>query len=119
MNSFDPTATSHGTTATESNESLTPAMRTQDLSFYYGTQKALEGISLDIYSGQITAIIGPSGCGKSTFIKVLNRIGELEGKVKVDGKVEFLVRTSTTAASTPTACVAALAWCFKNPILLP
>jgi len=43
---------------------------------------------MDIYQGQITAIIGPSGCGKSTFIKSLNRIGEL-GKVRVEGRVEF------------------------------
>lgn len=70
-------------------EALTPAMRVKDLNFYYGSQKALEGISLDIFNKQITAIIGPSGCGKSTFIKALNRIGELEGKVRVEGRVEF------------------------------
>lgn len=70
-------------------EVLNAAMRVKDLSFSYGTQKALEGISLDIYDKQITAIIGPSGCGKSTFIKALNRIAELEGKVQVEGRVEF------------------------------
>ena len=70
-------------------ENLTPALRVKDLSFYYGSQKALEAVSLDIYQGQITAIIGPSGCGKSTFIKAINRIGELEGKVRVEGKVEL------------------------------
>lgn len=70
-------------------EVLTPAMRVKDLSFSYGNQKALEGISLDIFDKQITAIIGPSGCGKSTFIKSLNRIAELEGKVQVEGRVEF------------------------------
>jgi phosphate transport system ATP-binding protein len=70
-------------------ESLAPAMRVKDLSFYYGSQKAIEGISLDIFDKQITAIIGPSGCGKSTFIKALNRIAELEGKVRVEGRVEF------------------------------
>ena len=70
-------------------EDLIPALRVKDLSFYYGTQKALEGVSMDIYQGQITAIIGPSGCGKSTFIKSLNRISELEAKVRVEGSVEF------------------------------
>lgn len=70
-------------------EVLATAMRVRDLSFSYGTQKALEGISLDIFDKQITAIIGPSGCGKSTFIKSLNRIAELEGKVQVEGRVEF------------------------------
>lgn len=64
-------------------------MRVKDLSFYYGSQKALEGISIDIFDKQIMAIIGPSGCGKSTFIKALNRLAELEGKVQVEGSVEF------------------------------
>lgn len=45
---------------------------------------------MDIYQGQIAAIIGPSGCGKSTFIKSLNRISELESSnIKVEGEVEF------------------------------
>lgn len=72
-----------------SEDALYPALRAQNVAFYYGTKKALEGVSMDVYEGQVTAIIGPSGCGKSTFIKSLNRIGELEGKVRVDGKVEF------------------------------
>ncbi len=74
--------------APEPNELVT-AMKVRDLSFYYGTFKAIEGINIDIYEGQVTAMIGPSGCGKSTFIKVLNRISELEGQVKVEGTVEF------------------------------
>jgi phosphate transport system ATP-binding protein len=82
-------STENWLSSTLNNDELTAAMRVKELSFYYGNQKALEGISLDIYSKQITAIIGPSGCGKSTFIKTLNRIGELEGKVKVEGRVEF------------------------------
>jgi len=70
-------------------ENLIPVLRAKDLSFYYGSHKAIEAVSMDIYQGQVTAIIGPSGCGKSTFIKALNRISELEGKVRVEGCVEF------------------------------
>ncbi|TAE58494.1 MAG: phosphate ABC transporter ATP-binding protein [Nostocales cyanobacterium] len=70
-------------------KNLVPAIKVKNLSFYYGNYKAIEGISLDIYKNQVTALIGPSGCGKSTFIKTLNRISELEGEVKVDGSVEF------------------------------
>ncbi|MBW4576309.1 MAG: phosphate ABC transporter ATP-binding protein [Aphanothece sp. CMT-3BRIN-NPC111] len=66
-----------------------PAMRVRDFSFYYATQKAIEGVSIDILQKQVTAIIGPSGCGKSTFLKALNRISELEGKVQVKGTIEF------------------------------
>ncbi|MBW4612140.1 MAG: phosphate ABC transporter ATP-binding protein [Desmonostoc vinosum HA7617-LM4] len=68
---------------------LTPAIKVQNLNFYYGTSKVVEGVTMDIYQNQVTAIIGPSGCGKSTFIKTLNRISELEGTVKVEGHVEF------------------------------
>lgn len=66
-----------------------PALQVRDFTFYYGTQKAIEGVSLDIQQRQVTAIIGPSGCGKSTFLKALNRISELEGNVQVEGTVEF------------------------------
>lgn len=69
---------------------LIPAIKVKNLSFYYSKSKAIEGISMDIYQNQVTAIIGPSGCGKSTFIKTLNRISELEGSVKVEGSIEFL-----------------------------
>ena len=68
---------------------LTTAIKVKNLSFYYGNYKAIQGISLDIYKNQVTALIGPSGCGKSTFIKTINRISELEGKVKVEGNIEF------------------------------
>lgn len=70
-------------------EAKRPALKIKDLHFFYGTQKVLDGISMNIPPQQVTAIIGPSGCGKSTFLKALNRIGELEGKVQVKGRVEF------------------------------
>jgi phosphate transport system ATP-binding protein len=83
-----PMQSVHGSSNPDAN-SNTVALKVRDLSFYYGTRKALEGVSMDILEGEVTALIGPSGCGKSTFIKAINRIGELEGKVRVDGKVEF------------------------------
>jgi len=66
-----------------------PAIQVKDLNFYYGTLKVLQGVNLDFRQNHVTAMIGPSGCGKSTLLKSLNRIGELESKIKIDGKVEF------------------------------
>ncbi|MEA5581435.1 phosphate ABC transporter ATP-binding protein [Nodularia harveyana UHCC-0300] len=68
---------------------LISAIKVKNLRCYYNTQQILEDISIDIYQNKVTAIIGTSGCGKSTFIKCLNRMIELEGKVRVEGRVEF------------------------------
>jgi phosphate transport system ATP-binding protein len=59
---------------------------------WFGKKHVLEDISLDFFSGTVTALIGPSGCGKSTFIRILNRMHEfiptaaLAGQVILDGK---------------------------------
>ncbi|MFA5918189.1 MAG: phosphate ABC transporter ATP-binding protein [Candidatus Nanopelagicaceae bacterium] len=43
---------------------------------WFGDRLVLEDLSLDFWSGTVTALIGPSGCGKSTFIRTLNRMHE-------------------------------------------
>ncbi len=59
----------------------------QNLSFYYGSTKALKNVSLPLYDKKVTAFIGPSGCGKSTLLRVMNRIYELYPKQRAEGKV--------------------------------
>ena len=62
------------------------------LNFYYGPKRALDGINIQIRSNLVTAFIGPSGCGKSTFLRTLNRMNDIipatrvEGTVKIDGQ---------------------------------
>ena len=64
----------------------------RDLNFYYGTNQALRGITLDLPDRQVTGMIGPSGCGKSTLLRVLNRMYDLypghraTGEVMMDGE---------------------------------
>lgn len=59
----------------------------QSLDFFYGNVQALFGITMDISTKQVTALIGPSGCGKSTFIKTLNRMNDIIEGIRVKGKV--------------------------------
>ncbi|MBN2274609.1 MAG: phosphate ABC transporter ATP-binding protein [Bacteroidales bacterium] len=59
----------------------------KDLSFYYGTNRALKDISMVIPEKQVTAFIGPSGCGKSTFLRTLNRMNDLIDNTRIEGEV--------------------------------
>ena len=67
-------------------------METKNLDFYYGKNKTLHGVNLQVLDKGVTAMIGPSGCGKSTLLRVLNRIYALypgqraEGEVTLDGQ---------------------------------
>ena len=57
-----------------------------NLSKSYGKQKALDNLSIEIKSGQITGLLGPNGAGKSTLMKIIT--GSLlpdEGMVEVNG----------------------------------
>lgn len=36
----------------------------------FGTLKVLDGVSVDIAEGRVTAILGPSGCGKTTLLRI-------------------------------------------------
>jgi len=59
----------------------------QNLDFYYGKHQALHDICISIPKGMVTALIGPSGCGKSTFLRTLNRMNDIIGGTRVEGKI--------------------------------
>jgi NitT/TauT family transport system ATP-binding protein len=67
-------------------------LQTEDIGVEYdnGTV-ALDGVSLDVPTGQLTALLGPSGCGKTTLLKVIaglvtpNRGGVKVRGTKIDG----------------------------------
>jgi ABC-type bacteriocin/lantibiotic exporter with double-glycine peptidase domain len=54
-----------------------PRIAIERLDFYYGSNQALKGITLNLPDRQVTGMIGPSGCGKSTLLRVLNHMYDL------------------------------------------
>jgi len=63
------------------------SMRTRNLNVFYGANRALYDIDLDIPKHRVTALIGPSGCGKSTFLRCLNRMNDVVAGCRVEGTV--------------------------------
>ncbi|MGE4283086.1 MAG: amino acid ABC transporter ATP-binding protein [Clostridia bacterium] len=53
----------------------------------FGNLKVLKGISMEIYKGEVVAIIGPSGSGKSTLLRCLNHLEIIDkGSIVIEGK---------------------------------
>ena len=53
----------------------------------FGAKTVIRGVSLQVNTGKITALIGPSGCGKSTCLRLmLGLIQPDSGEVRFDGK---------------------------------
>lgn len=72
------------------------AVRCEELKKAYGQgnlkQTALRGITLDIYSGELTFLMGASGCGKTTLLSIISTIlKEDSGRLEIFGtEMDFL-----------------------------
>jgi fructose transport system ATP-binding protein len=65
----------------------TPVLSASRLVKTYGHVVGLDGVSLDLYAGEVLAIIGDNGAGKTTLIKCLTGAeAPDEGEIRLDGK---------------------------------
>ncbi|MGH3354910.1 MAG: ATP-binding cassette domain-containing protein [Nocardioidaceae bacterium] len=64
----------------------TPLVSLRDVGKRYGKVVALDGVSLDVRSGEVTCVLGDNGAGKSSLIKIVAGLHEHDsGTYEVDG----------------------------------
>jgi phosphate transport system ATP-binding protein len=90
-----------------------------DLNVYYGSFKAVEGVTMTVEPRSVTAFIGPSGCGKSTFLRTLNRMHEVIPGGRVEGKVMLDDQDLYAPGVDPVAVRRTVGMVFQRPNPFP
>ncbi len=80
--------------------SRAPLLEVRDLVVHHGQLRALSGISLTVYPGEVYALIGANGAGKSTLLRTIAGLHRpTSGSVSYDGKDVTGLRPEKRAAS--------------------
>ncbi|QIE42483.1 sugar ABC transporter ATP-binding protein [Rhodobacteraceae bacterium SC52] len=66
---------------------MTPLVEMKDISISFGGVRAVNGVSIDLYPGEVVGLLGHNGAGKSTLIKILSGAYKADsGEIRVNGK---------------------------------
>ena len=61
-------------------------LRLNNISVSYGKVRVLNGVTLDVQSGEVVALVGPNGAGKSTLIRAVSGVVPMQtGEARVNG----------------------------------
>jgi phosphate transport system ATP-binding protein len=68
-------------------DAFEPVIQIQNLSYWYRDQQVLHDVTLDIPAHAITVIFGPAGSGKTSLLRTINRLNDLAGERRMEGRV--------------------------------
>lgn len=61
----------------------------KNLNIWFGQIHALRGVNIEVEANEILSVIGPSNSGKTSFLRMLNRLNDLNPGFKMSGWLEF------------------------------
>ncbi len=61
----------------------------KDLNIWFGSVYALKQVSMGIQANEILSVIGPSNSGKTTFLRMINRLNDLNQNFKMTGAIKL------------------------------
>jgi D-xylose transport system ATP-binding protein len=65
----------------------TPLVEMRDIRVAFGGVHAVDGVSLDLYAGEVVALVGGNGAGKTTLIKTLSGAHKADsGEININGQ---------------------------------
>jgi rhamnose transport system ATP-binding protein len=83
---------------------MQPVLSLRGISKSFPGVKALSDVRLDLFAGQVTALVGENGAGKSTIVKILTGIYQPDaGTISIDGNQIHLPSAEAAAAAGVTA----------------
>lgn len=95
------------------NNGSAPLLRVENLAISFLGLRALDGVSLEVRSGQILGLVGPNGSGKSTLVNVVCGIYRADaGRVTFDG-------SDITGLSDDRVARRGIIRTFQDPRLVP
>jgi len=51
---------------------MVPVIETESLSRFFGPIRAVDGLTFQVYEGEVFGLLGPNGAGKTTTVRLLN-----------------------------------------------
>ena len=76
------------------------AVEMKNISKHFGSVLANKNVNLDVYRGEILAILGENGCGKSSLIKVILQKDFYGGSGSKDGEADDLTKLNLMESGT-------------------
>ena len=81
-------------------EERVPVLSLKGIHKTFGGVVAIDRFDLDIYAGEVVALVGDNGAGKSTLVKIIAGVHQPnEGTVQIDGKQVSMIDPATPRRS--------------------